>query len=382
MAYTVFTIENRSSTTDANINSIEVSDDPNVLHHSNFSNFGGDFTGDTDNTDNTTIITKNKTYVTGSPLRKLYQSDTSPIDVQYKSNTGTTLVVSSTVGLYTGWMANSDDNTYDGLYITSVTSATWLGMSGSPVGIPILNGNITFSTATNEVTLSNTTGLGPGWTITSNGYSSGQNAYILSVKSGSTIIVDQLPETPATPGNPMIFTSSTNFLTLNNTNNLGTGWSASGNGYNGTQYIVSIDGDNLLMTAPPNGTPSVGGTITFTSVNSIYTLATLTSITFSIDYTNNSTTIGSSYPSIVTINASQGAPITSVINNFVAINATPVSPIYGGGGGGQGSIWIWYDIGPGGGPDGSTPSPAPGCPDGSPAPGGDVGSCTAGNSPF
>ena len=364
MAYTVFTIENRSTTTSATITSIEIADDPNTLHHSDFSNFGGDFTGDTNNTGNTTVITKNKTYVTGSPLRKLYQSDTAPVSVQYKSNAGPALVVNSTVGLHTGWIANSDDNTYDGLYIMSVTSATWLVMSGSPTGTPVVNGNITFSTTTNEVTLSNTTGLGPGWTITSNGYSSGQNAYIISVKTGSTIIVDQLPGTTPTVGNPMIFTSSTNFVTLNNTNDLGTGWSASGNGYNGTQHIVSIDGDTLLMDSPPNGTPSVGGTITFTSVNSIYTLATLTSITFSIDYTNQTTNIGSSYPSVVTINAIQGAPVVKNINNFVAINATPVSPIYD---------YTGNDSGRGGG--GGSGGGAPGC--SADGPSADGGSCSA-----
>ena len=368
MAFTDFIIENLSSTTAAVINSITVSDDSNILHHSNFSNFGGDFAGDTDNTSNTTQITKNKTYVTGSPLRKAYQSDTSPIDVQYKSNTGTTLVVNSTAGLLPSWVANSDDDTYDGLYIVTVTSATWLVMSGTPVGTPILNGNITFSTSTNEVTLSNTTGLGPNWIITSNGYSIGQNAYIVSVKNFTTIIVDQLPATTPTVGNDMIFTSSTNFLTLINTIDLATGWSASGNGYNGSQHIVSIDGSTLIMDAPPNGTPSFGGTITFTSVGNIYTLAPQSSVTFSMDYTNQTTTIGASYPSVVTINATQGAAVVKNINNFVAINATPVSPIYDPASSGRGG-----DFSGGGGSTGG----APGCTGGDGPAGGDSGSCSA-----
>lgn len=345
MAYTDFTIQNLSTTTSATINSILVTDDANILHHSNFSNFGGDFTGDTNNTGNTTVVTKNKSYVTGSPLLKEYDSATFPIDVRYKGHTGTTLIVDSTVGLVSSWVSNSDDDTYDGLYIVTVTSATWLVMSGTPSGTPVFNGNIEFSTSTNELTLQSpdtTSGLGPGWTITGNGYEVVQNAYIISVKDSTTLIVDQLPVNTPTPGNDMIFTSSTNFLTLNNVTDLAVGWSLSGNGYNGTQRIFSIDAgsDTVITDLPPNGFPSVsGGPITFTSDYTLYTLAPLASVMFSMDYTNVTTNVGPSYPSLVTINAIQGAPVVKLINNYVAINATPVSPIFagrdGGGGGGN-----------------------------------------------
>ena len=347
MAYTSFTIENLSTTTPADITSIIYTDDSNILHHSDFSNFGGDFTGDTNNTGNSTIKTFNKTYVTGSPLLKEFLNYSFPVDAIIAGRTGTTLILASpgVIDPYpaVGWIADSDDNTYDGLHIVSITSATYIVMSGLPSGSPTIGGSITFSTTTNELILADTNGIGPGWKITSNGYTT--TGTVISVINGSTIIVDQLPATTPALGNDMIFTSSTNFLTLNNTNSINVGWIATNNGYNGTQEIISVDDSNtVIMSAPPNGTPSIGGTITFSNeIIPIYTLSPLTSIVFLIDYTNNTANLGT-WPSLVTINAKQGGSVVKYINNYVALNATPlppptITPIFEGRGGGGGGGW-------------------------------------------
>ncbi len=344
MAYTPFTIKNLSDTYPADIRSITYVDQSGIVHHSDFSNFGGAFAGDTNNLNGSTVRTHDKTYVTGSPLQKTFDTDTTAVDNRVANYSGTLLIVSDAMPLVkAGWLSNSSDTKYNGLHIVSIsgTTSTWLTMSGTPSGTPTIGGTVTFSTTTNEINLqspSTTTGIGPGWTITGNGYTS--PGTVISVKDSNTIIVNTLPIN-AQQGNPLIFTSSTNFLTLNNTNDIEVDWAASGNGYDGSQYILSKNGDTVIMSAPPNGNPSSGGTITFSSVRiPIYTIGTSSSVAFSIDYTNSTSVLGT-YASQVTINAIQNGPVVLLVNNFVGINATPVSNVYtpttpGGGGGGRG----------------------------------------------
>jgi len=353
MAYTPYTIQNLSTDTSADIRSVTFVDQSGIAHHSDFSNFGGIFTGNTNHTPNTTVQTRSKTYVTGSPLRKTFVSDTRPITKTIASSppgayiTSSLLTVTNVTGLVTGWQGNG---VWAGVYIIGISGGTnTLTMSSVPSGAPTPGGSVIFSTSTKEITLSNTTGLGAGWTISGNGYT--VPGTVTSVKDGSTIVVSALADTtPSTSaGNPNIFTSSTNFLTLNNTTGLDIGWEATGNGYDGTQQIQSINGDTVIMSAPPGSGPVVGNAIEFTnSTIPIYILAPLSSIVFSLDYTNSTSVLGN-YSSAVTINGNLVGPVILKINNYVGIGAKPVPIVYaptGGGAGGQG--WTNYGAGSGG----------------------------------
>ena len=328
---------------DAVIHSITFVDDSNIQHHADLSVFGGS----SDNTDNTTVVSHSKTYSTGGYLSKLFDKDSSDRSFIIAGNTGTTLKLQSPgiTDVYPAvdWVANSDDagNVYDGLHIVSFTSATWIVMSGLPSGPVTIGSNITFSTTTNEIVMNNTAGIQAGWQVKDNSYLQADHVHVLEVKGdNATLVVESLASGPA-QGNPMIFYTTTNFLTLvESTANLDIGWTAAGTGYTG-QYITDIvDAHTVIMSGPPTTIPS--GTITFTSNANLYTLTSGTSVTFNIDYTTPTSALGTNYPSLVTINATQGSPVAKTINNYVTISTAPVLPApppyqpTGGGGGQQG----------------------------------------------
>jgi hypothetical protein len=340
-----FTLANQSAYP-MDIRNITYAEDGNIQHHSDYSNFAY---GGSDNTSDSTLITSTKLYVTGDYLEKIITYDTHPRTVYYSTSTGTTLVIkdSTTDGLAVGWVANSSDNAYDGLEIVSITSATWLVMSGLPsISNPTVGGSIVFSTSTNKLEMNNTTGLYAGWQIIGNGYDT-QATIISVVGDGVTLIVDTLPVNPvySNPSNPMLFTSSTNYLTVSDTSTLVTGWTASGNGYDGTQSIVNIiDGNTVQMSGPPNSIPVVAGPITFTTNVVLITLGAGASTTFSINYSNATSNVGVNYASALAISAIYNSiPVVGHIDNFVSINTPPPPPptytdnyTGGGRGGGRG----------------------------------------------
>jgi len=164
------------------------------------------FAGLTDNyLGATTLITLSTNYVTGGLSRKPFASATFPVTQTITGHNGTTLVVDSTAALTDkiGWQGNG---VYLGRYIVSITSATYLLMSNTPSSAPSLTTPIIFSTSTNELTLSGTTptlGMAAGWKILGNGYNS--TGTVISVKNSFTLIVDNLPDTTPTVGNLMTF---------------------------------------------------------------------------------------------------------------------------------------------------------------------------------
>lgn len=335
-----YTLSN-SGTYAISIRNISYVDNSNIQHHSDYTNF--DF-GGSDNTGNTSADQYNKNYVTGDYLEKQFVSDTHDRTVFYSTHTGATLTIQNSVGHTTsgikiGWAAAGTG--FTGLYVQQVISSTQLLLTGTPSGTITPGATITFSTSSKQIVLSDTDGLAADWQIIGNGYDIGDNAVIVSkLGDNATLNVSVLPTNP-TVGNTMLFTSSTNYLTLNNTNNLQAGYTASGNGYDDTQYIVNVvDGNTVQMSDPPGSAP-VNGYIKFTSNVLLYTIPVGESVTFSINYTNRTSNVGTNYPSAVTINAIQNSiPLVGNIKNYVNINSPPAPPPdftgRGGNGGGAG----------------------------------------------
>ena len=334
-----FNIKNLNTTYNIDIRYFSYVDNSHITHTADYSSIGGS----SSDTSSTTAILYSKQYQTGDYLEKQFKSDTHDRTPNYvgSANLGLTLIVNSTSGIKAGWTA--DGNGYDGTqYVVTVTSSTWLAMSDVPTGSPIVGLPITFSTSTYEVVLEDTTDLDAGWNIFGNGYNT--TATIVSVKNTNTIIVNFLPTNP-TIDNTMLFTSSTNNLTLNNRTDLNIGYTASGNGYDGTQYITALlSGNRVKMSAQPNYAPVYNGTISFTSTASQYTISPSSSANIGINYSSGD--VGSNYASTVTVHAvlqdGLNSPVIGFIRNYVTVNNPPPPPpdysenYSGHGGGGNG----------------------------------------------
>lgn len=347
MANILHTIYNTSTTLSAVVNSFTFATDSHIQHHADLSTFGlsSDFTS------SSTIATVSANYEKGGLYRKSYSTATFAINQTITGYNGTTLMVSSTAGLVgkESWEGNG---VYSGRYIVSITSATWLVMSNTPSSPPTISGSIQFSTSTNELTLSGTTptlGMGPDWTILGNGYNSAGT--VISVKNSYTLIVDNLPDSTPTIGSPMTFRApgvgAANTITVTSSAGLSIGFVASGNGFTLDQYITNINGNILTMSAEPNvvanDTPAYNTPISFSNLNAtLYTIATASSVSFNLNYTNINGTTGhptTPYASTLTIKITQGTQQTLTVRNYVSIDAAPVPPpppIYTGGGGGRG----------------------------------------------
>jgi hypothetical protein len=184
-----------------------------------------------------------------------------------------------------------------------------------------------------------------GWAIIQNGYELADNAKIIGI-NGTTLTVNILPnQTSVVVGNPMLFSSSTNYLTLNNDNNLDVGFTAKNNGYDNSQSIIAIlgDGQTVQMSAEPGSVPTAGNSIIFTSNANLVTIPAGATVTFIINYTSPGPA-GTNYQSTVTINATQlpSTPLTGYIYNYVNVNNPPppggtitFTTVYTGGGGGN-----------------------------------------------
>jgi len=314
MSNILHTIKNTSTTLAATITNISFSSPAGIQHHADLSVFGlsSDFTGIY-----TTAYSKN--YVTGSPLSRKYLSDTSNIVKTISGYDSTTLVVNNTTNLVTGWEGSG---VYSGRYIVSITSATWLLMSNTPSAPPTPGASITFSTSSYEIKLqtpSTTSGIGPGWYINGNGYST--SATVLSVKSSDTLVVDFLPTSPSV-GNPLTFSTSTkiNYVELDSVTSLSIGQKAYGNGYSG-QSIVNIAGNIVTMSGLPNTYPVVGDPIGFGTGN-IYTIPASSEVGFNLDFTKSISTTGT-YTSITSVDIWQGVDnSTYYFTNYIVISSS------------------------------------------------------------
>jgi len=322
-----------------------------IQHHADFSVFGlsSDFQGVI------TASTVTTTYITGGTLTRNFFSDTKPIvkqvtDASVGSNQ---LTLTNVTGLVSGWEGNG---VWTGRYITTITPPYTLTMSNTPSGAPTIGGNVTFSTSTNEVTLSGTSptaNLGVNWTIVGNGYTLGQNAKINSIKNASTIVVNVLPASDPQVGSPMTFKSpeSANTLTVSSSAGLLVGWKINNNGFTNNQVITNISGNRITLSAGPNGTPVENTSITFISTATLYSLPVNSSVSFNLNYTKTTVT-PNTYKSVMTINLTQNSlPVILTVPNFVGVgNAPIVTPSDNYTGNGSGYIGS-NGGGPGGGGD-------------------------------
>lgn len=202
-----------------------------------------------------TSFTSNSTYPT---VNVLYVSDTSPVTKLYASHTGTTLVVN------------------------------------------------------------NTTGITSGYILSGNGYTSGQT--VATVVSSTNLLISAAPTTPPTVGQGITFSTSSITLVVDSTSGISNGFIASGNGYTLDQTVVSVDSVNqLTMSDFPNGTPTVGGTISFRNPNPIGTIAAGASIPFTLDYTTSLLEVSTNTARVNVITASG----TEIVRTAIVLSTTP-----------------------------------------------------------
>lgn len=344
MTAQTYLLTNTNAVNSIDIKHFSFTDDPNVQHQADLSNFNGSgsYTG------NSTLNTVVKTYATGGYLRKHLIQDSHDRIVFYSTHVGTTLTIRNTVGhlfdypngVQAGWVASGGTG-YDGLTVVSVIDNRNVVMSGTPTSTPADGASITFSTSTHILILDDTTTLAENWTITENGYTpppSGAPAYIISVIDSTHIRVNRLPDTTPTYGNGsgawIYFTTASNFLTFNETTlGLSAGWSAQGNGYSGQSIVSIVDSYTVIMSDIPDSVPNSGGSITFTDPSPMKTLGPFESATFTVDYSTPTHLQGNNYPATVTVYAKEGASnLTRIAYNFININqaATQVPTYLGG----------------------------------------------------
>ena len=197
-----------------------------------------------------------------------------------------------------------------------------------------------YNTASNFfLIVDSTTRIQPSWVASGNGYTSGQS--VLAVTSGTWLQMSAAPTFPPTAGQAILFSTGTIQLTVDSTTGISAGFVAVGNGYSIDQTVVSVvSGSVLQMSAYPNGTPSIGGTINFENRSPIGTLAPGGSIPFSIDHTTSLTSIGT-YTAQVNIIGNINGPKTKVVRNAIVLSTVPVADpgnifFDPGGGGGDG----------------------------------------------
>jgi len=333
-----YTLTNTNATKTIDILRFEFTDDSNITHTADLSNFNlsSSYGG------NNTLQTVSRTYNTGGYLRKHLTNDSRDRTVYYSTHTGSTLTIQNSPfnlfdypdGVQAGWIVTGQPSSpYNGLSVVSVTDNRHAVLSGPPSSTPNEGASITFSSSTFTLILDNTTTLAAGWTITGNGYTpppSGAVATIIEVIDSTHIKVSRLSDTPPSygsgSGSYITFTAPTKFLVLNAPGTLGisAGWTAAGEGYNGESVSQVVDGSTLIMSGDPGSFPSSGGTITFTDTAPIKTLAPFEFATFTMDYTTPTHTIGANYPGTVTIHAKEGSSnLVKGANNYVNIYAVP-----------------------------------------------------------
>ena len=334
-----FTLSNLG-TNDIVIRYLNYNNNSIINHISDYTNFSLSPADERD----TTLEQYGKQYEYGDWLEKTYIDDTSDKTLTYSTMTGTLLKVSMSDDvsmINAGWTVTTPGNGLTGRSVVSIDKITkTLTMDGTFTGTPVINGSVKFHAPAKQLLLSDTTYLQTGWKVIQNGYTLADNVTITAI-SGNYVTVTELPNqtTADKPGTMLFFNSATNYLTLNNSTNLGLGFSAksvSNSSYNDSQTIIELGGDGktVRMSAPPNATPSGG--ITFTSNNDLWTIPGGSQISFIINYYTNGGPPGLNYASTVTIYAkempplSAPIPIVSYIYNFVTVEETvyipPVNP--------------------------------------------------------
>jgi hypothetical protein len=345
MAYHPFTIYNLSTITTAVINYIDFYENSSIQHSSDLSVFGRT----AGNTDSSSQIRLQKQFQSGSANRtSLYDYDRPRTRTFVKRTGGYRVEIDSTLGIRSGFFITGG-TAFDGMYVWSVTSATWLVVSAIPTATPDPLVPIIFYTSTNRISVGNTTGIVAGWTISGNGYT---NQVVQSVLDINHVFLDAPPTTMPTLGlgNLVHFRSPAPFMVLNNTTGILPGYRAysNNNAYTGS-YVISVEAGNVVMVSDEAlAYPDIGDLINFIDETPLGSIPPLSNRTFSADYTRVGSAPLGTYTGTIVVGALHNSPVVKYVNNFVTIASlpppTPAAPTYnyvtnnrGGGGGGPGN---------------------------------------------
>lgn len=203
MAAITYTLLNNAPAT-ATIKSIVFTDEPDIDHVANLSNFGGYLASETAFSDSNTIPKVSTAYTShNGPVSKTY--------VNHLTTSGNFyLVLNNTTNVSVGWSAL--DNGYSGQTVQAVTSATWVQMSAAPGGSPSIGGTISFNSSTISLVVANTTGISAGWIASGNGYSSNQS--VVTVVNGTDLTMSAHPDSTPVGGVDILFQSPDPITTM------------------------------------------------------------------------------------------------------------------------------------------------------------------------
>ena len=194
-----------------------------------------------------------------------------------------------------------------------------------------------------SLTVNSNENIGAGYTVSGNGY----NTTAVSTAGTQTVITLAGPTTTPILNDNIQFIPPQYDLIVDDNTGISANWTAAGNNYSGQTVVATSGSTYLIMSGPPSGTPTPGGVITFTSdQNLMLTLSSGTSATFTAFYSNNSSVTGS-YTGTFLINATQFGSVIKIVRNAVGINTAPILPGGGGDGGWGGG---GFDGNPGEGP--------------------------------
>jgi hypothetical protein len=104
------------------------------------------------------------------------------------------------------------------------------------------------------------------------------------------------------------------------------GYQISGAGYTAGQTIVASLGPGLYqISSDANGTPILGGQLTFTDTRDLATVAAGQSVTFSLQYETVSSTPSQFSPQLqITSQFPTGAPVITTLRSSVVVSNSPV----------------------------------------------------------
>ena len=169
------------------------------------------------------------------------------------------------------------------------------------------------------------------WTPVGNPF---QNNQTITIITGTTATFSASFDIDPVIGDSISFIPPQYLLYVNDVNNLDIGWTIEGIGYNGQTILDILPPNTLVISAGANIEPPSGSILTFTSdFDNMFEIPAGGSKTFSMDYTNVTSTLGT-YTSLVQIYATlDGTEVIKNVNNFMVISAFPVidpiSPYYG-----------------------------------------------------
>jgi hypothetical protein len=340
-----FTFRNRS-TQDAVIKAINFDTPGTLRHEADLSSFGsllGDqlaFRGSKlpfSSTGNFVADNRPETAtITG------YTTTRASVEKTYVSHTGTTLNLNNTTGIEIGWRVyiNVASGNYNGQTVTaivgnSVVTSAPPTVTTPPLVFPVGSPIFFESPVVRHILTINRTDPAPritiGWVATNNVFQGQTIINTLPATLPSTII-----EMSSAPSSTPVIGSSITFrrpggevpqLRLSGiVGEILEGYQISGAGYTAGQTIVASLGPGLYqISSDADGTPILGGQLTFADTRDLATVAAGQSVTFSLQYETVSSTPSQFSPQLqITSQFPTGAPVITTLRSSVVVSNSPV----------------------------------------------------------